>query len=614
MKRLLPKIVALFCLSLVSCSPRLIVRIDDIQKVVFKENTVYEIDRPWDLKGRTVAMPKNCTLFFKRKGSISNGIIEGNETKLQYSVPFVGDNISLRGCTIEGRSEIKDSDVFVTVKHCQNEIQTLFDISNGKRIEFTKGVYKDIEKIVINNSVDAHFNNSEIFLRWRSDYLAECFYMEPWKDLDIDYVKINDLKVTGRIDGIANGSISRRCIQLFYVSEVLLNNVTIDKFYGGPQEYDSDTRDLLDKSRIGTCAIAIMKYDKCTINHCRTNDINKEIFWCVPSNNPNNILYFTNNISTHSSELGSSSFLTLLDGRCVVKNNEVYNYNGSALNTFCYDSEIAYNKFYDGKRSIAIDLSEGRMYRTKNVYVHDNYCLNTRGLLAAFGEDIRIKNNKWINQTVRCGERCIVITILTRGQRTAEGKYVGCENNPENHAGSMNIVIESNECVNEVIGKEYEVRFACVYGVNISFSNNHLTNLNVPVVQLVEGTDFVFKSNRLSKSNEGYYAELLINKGKDITINNNSFSRNCITGEMFYTVHVMTGIGRLTYRSNSINIEDTSQNNGRIYVPCYVQDCSNLSQADLFFDRKVNIARVETRLDQPHIRLRTNIKDGFFNK
>lgn len=595
-------------MSLVSCSPRLIVRIDDFQKVVFRENTIYEIDRPWDLNGRKVAMPKNCTLIFKRKGSISNGIIDGNGTKLQYSVPFIGDNVSLSGCTIEGGSIIRDSDVFVTVKHCQNEIQTLFDISNGKRIEFTKGIYKDVEKVLINNSIDAHFNNSEIVLRWSHDYLAECFYMEPWRDSNLDYVKINDLKVTGRRDGIANGSVSRRCIQLFNVSEVLLNNVTIDKYCGGPQQYNSNASDLLDKSRIGTCAIAIMKYDKCTINHCRTNDINKEIFWCVPNNNPNNILYFTNNISTHSSKSGSSSFLTLLDGRCVVKNNEVYNYNGSAFNTFCYDSEIAYNKFYDGKMSVAIDLSEGRMYRTKNVYVHDNYCLNTRGLLAAFGEDIRIKNNKWLNNTVQRGERCIVITVLTRGLRTAEGEYVGCENNPENNEGSMNIVIENNECINEVNGKEYEVRFACVYGANISFSNNHLTNLNVPVVQLVEGTDFLFRRNRLSKTNEGYYAELLINKGKDITITNNSFSSNRIVGEMFYTVHVMTGIGRLTYKSNSINIGDSNQhNNGRIYIPCYVQDSSNLSQADYYIDRKYNSTNVKTGLDISKVMIRSNI-------
>ena len=174
-----------------------------------------------------------------------------------------------------------------------------------------------------------------------------------------------------------------------------------------------------------------MYYNKCVINNCRTNDISNEIFWCVPNTNPRNITYFTNNISTYSKPNGSSSFFTILDGRCVVKDNEVHNYNGSAFNAFCYNSEISYNKFYDGKRSVAIDLSEGTMYRAKNVNIHDNYCFNTKGMVAAFGEGIEINGNHWTNDVLQNGKNIFVVNISTRGKREKNGRYVGCSNNPE---------------------------------------------------------------------------------------------------------------------------------------------------------------------------------------
>lgn len=63
------------------------------------------------------------------------------------------------------------------------------------------------------------------------------------------------------------------------MSDEVLEIITIDKYYGGPEEYKSDASDLLNKSRVGTCAIAIMRYVRCVINYCTTNNINKEIFW-----------------------------------------------------------------------------------------------------------------------------------------------------------------------------------------------------------------------------------------------------------------------------------------------------------------------------------------------
>lgn len=602
-------IASLLFFLLSGCATGAYVSVDDLKKGKVGENAICRINKSWNLEGEIVELPHNCTLLFEKGGVIKNGTIKGNETKIKYSVPFIGEGVTITGCAVSDKRVIRDYEVFVDVQHTQYEIQTLFNISGGIRLDFSPGTYENVERIVISGDVDADFKNSTIRLKRDKNYLAECFYMQPWVDNHVNYVRIKNLKIVGEDKGFSGKTVSRRCIQLFYVSEVVLDNITIDKYYGGPEEYKSDASDLLDKTRVGTSVVAIMKYDKCTINNCRTKDINKEIFWCVPNNNPANITYFTNNESTNSSKSGSSSFFTLLDGRCVVKNNKVLNYNGSAFNAFCYDSEIAYNKFYDGKRSIAIDLSEGTMYRARNVDVHDNYCLNTKGLLAAYGEDIRIKSNTWKNQEVQTADRCVVLTVVTRGERTADGKYVGCENNPEQGIGSTNITIENNVCANEVPGKGYEVRFACVYGDVISFSNNQLTNLNVPVVQLVEGSGFIFKRNTLLKSKEGHYAELLVNKGSDVSVTNNSFSRNHIAGEMSYTVHVMKGEGKLTYKANRINTDSYNLNKNRVYVPCYVQDNTDLEQAEYFVDDKLKGTKIETKLDKARIRVKTNIVD-----
>ena len=265
-----------------------------------RENSIYKITDQFDLQGREIILPRNCTLIFDG-GRIKNGTIVGNNTIIKYPKPFIGDSLSINNCKIEGKRVVKDTDVFLNVSHTQDEIQTLFNISDGTRIEFSKGVYTNIEKIHINNNVEANFNNCDIQLFYDSNHVGECFYMEPWVDKKIDYVKLSNLTIRGQNKGFRGASSSRRCIQLFYVSEVVLENITIDKYYSGPSEYEKDYRDLSDKSRIGTSAIAIMQYDKCIINNCTTFDVSREIFWCVPNNNPHNITYFTNNKSAFSS-------------------------------------------------------------------------------------------------------------------------------------------------------------------------------------------------------------------------------------------------------------------------------------------------------------------------
>lgn len=593
-------------LLLSSCATGAYVSSDDFLNGRLKENMKYEINSIVDLKGTTVAIPSNCTIQFKKGGLITNGNIIGTNTVINYEAPFVGSSASIQGCKIEGRKVIKDKDVFVTVRHTQSEIQTLFDISGGKRLVFSTGEYHNVDRIQINGNIEADFNKSTIRLLKDSISIGNCFYMEPWVDNDIDYVKIKNLNIEGKRRGLTGATKSRRCIQLFHVSNVVLDNVNIDGFYGGPDELKKDGSDLVDKTRIGTSAIAIIMYDKCNISNCNINDISKEIFWCVPNNNGNNLTVFINNKSNCTSENGSASFLTLLDGRCVVKDNEVYNYNSSAFNLFCYDSEIANNKFYNGKRSIAIDLSEGTMYKSRNVYVHDNECFNSKGLLRAYGEQLRIINNRWTNTKPNTGKQFAIISIITRGERTSDEVYIGNENNSTQYIGTFDIVVDGNIFVNRSLGDEAEIRGALLYGDDVIFSNNVLEGLNMPVVQFVEGEKFIYQKNIINKSKKGKYPELLVNNGVDVTVSNNKFYQNISNGRNNCTVQLLKAEGSLIYKGNMVQKESTSYDQ-LIYVPCFIMDYNRLESAEIYVEGMNSDIRMETGLPSSLFRLKTNI-------
>ena len=578
---------------------------DSFHKNSFQDNTAYIITEAIDLKGKTIIFPQNCTLIFKNGGNIKNGTIVGNNTKIEYNCPFIGEDLVLKDCTIKGKRKIKDSEVFLTVSHTQYEIQTLFNLSDGIRIVFSKGVYKNIEKVEVNNNIEANFNNSTIQLYYNKEYVGECFYMEPWIDKHIDYFKINNVRIIGQRYGLSGSKKHRSCIQLFYVSEVVLDGVELDKFYGGPDDYKTDESDLQDKSRIGTSAINIIHYDKCIIKNCITNDISKEIFWCVPNNCPHNITYFLNNKSTCSTSSGSASFFTIIDGRCIVKNNEVHNYNGSAFNAFCYDSEISFNKFYDGKRSIAIDLSEGTRYRAKNVYVHNNECFNTKAMLYAYGGGIKVVNNRWLNTKEQAGKRIYVITIASRGEREKGRYYIGSDNNPEQDTESREIYIAKN-IINNFSDNRIEIRAALLYGVDIAYSNNNMLGLNAPVVQLDEGRQFNYTRNTIKDSKPGKYAELLINNVYDVKIDGNIFGSNCFDNEKRFTVQILKAKGKLSYNNKGV-INDSHINNSKLYIPCLVKDDTELKQAEVFVSGVSKEIRMSSGIKNNLI-LKTNIK------
>lgn len=66
------------------------------QQMINKPNTIYEIQYDFDLNNQEITIPEGCVLDFKG-GSLSNGILNGNNTNIQSYPIFILHNIKIKG-------------------------------------------------------------------------------------------------------------------------------------------------------------------------------------------------------------------------------------------------------------------------------------------------------------------------------------------------------------------------------------------------------------------------------------------------------------------------------------------------------------------------------------
>ena len=67
------------------------------QAQVVKPNTQYIIRSSFDLGGSVIRVPEGCTLSFRRKGKVSNGVIVGSNTKITGDVKQIFRNTIVSG-------------------------------------------------------------------------------------------------------------------------------------------------------------------------------------------------------------------------------------------------------------------------------------------------------------------------------------------------------------------------------------------------------------------------------------------------------------------------------------------------------------------------------------
>lgn len=482
---------------------------DNLKRILKKKDRRFVIQYDHDLRGKTIKVGKNCELYFLG-GSFRNGSVVGNTTTITYSYPFHGKNVNFRGCRIVEKSFIRDVDVFTAVSHTQNEIQSLFDLSDGIPISFSQGEYYDIHRVEINNCIDVDFNNSVIHAQVTNKKSSTIFSRGVDKrNSPLGFVHIKNLIING---GIELNDIRQKlpenkptpCIELFSVKDVVLDNVDITQFNPGTEDSTYLTpsyRDIYENYLVALMYGVKAKVTNCDISYCVD-----EGFKFAPAIDSTNFIEFTNN----SSRNRYWTFLEVADGRCLVKDNVVEGASSSAFNLFCYDSEICYNTFKNSIRGCAIDLSEpadgGGAYRSFNVTIHDNKCYNYPQLLEMWAGNIDIYNN-YVDGIIiqKANSAGCIIRMLNKYTEFNEKSFMPPFNNP---CGQEDITKNIN-IHNNTFDGEYKV--GIVLGSRLSTK--------------AEGENIIISTNKFldtRNKNPDFYPALLF------YVNNIRFTDNTI--------------------------------------------------------------------------------------
>lgn len=406
----------------------------NLKRILKKKNRHFIIQYQHDLNGKTIKVGKNSVLEFDG-GSFQNGTVNGNGIRLTYNRPFFGERLTIHGCRIIGKGVIKDVDVFTVVHHTQSEIQNLFDLSMGLPISFSEGTYRDVNTVLIKNNIEADFNNSTIYA-YVTNKKSSTIFSRGKENINepLEYVHINNLLING---GISISEIKQKlpenptspCIELFYVTDVVLDNVDVTQFNPGTEDAKYMThsyRDVYENYLVALMYGVTARVANCDVSYCLN-----EGFKFAPAINANNFIEFTNNTSQNR----FWSFLEVDDGRCMVKGNEVEGASSSAFNLFCYDSEVCNNVFKNSKRGSAIDLSEpangGGIYRSYNVSIHDNKCYNYPQLLEMWAGKVDVYNN-YIEGIIipKTNSAGCIVRMLNKYTEKTEWRFKPPFNNP----------------------------------------------------------------------------------------------------------------------------------------------------------------------------------------
>lgn len=411
-------------------------------------NTIYEIRYDFDLDEATVTIPTGSTLRFVG-GSVTNGTLSGQNTKLVFDAPFVN------GATLSGtfftEQDVKDDEIFKDSTYDTRRISSLFAIQSPvQKVFFSKHTYSDVETIAVSRNMDVDFGGSTINMKLDSGEIPITFLSMTESTNRavsanvLDFVKLRNVTIVGNTDYEYNGTASpgysgkyRRAIQLFKVSDVLLENVTLTNYVIGTNNSPEGLPDAGIYRYINK-AIVVWGYDKCEVDGFVCHDCHADnIIFLVPNLNENNMALVHD---CHSYD-NFTGLLAIYDGRCRIYGNTVSEFDSSAFNAFCYSSEIYSNRFFNGKRSSAIDLDEDGAYKAYDVKIYDNLCVDMPICgITVCGSDITVLNN-----SISGNGETTAINGIGVSLPKAEGLQLGSTvNNPLTGNVFKNIAILNN--------------------------------------------------------------------------------------------------------------------------------------------------------------------------
>ena len=364
---------------------------------VTRKDVVYVIQHSFNLRNKTVTIPEGCTLIFNG-GSIKNGSLVGQHTNLEYNKPFL-NFVTLRGSFICDTVPV-DSDIFIDKIYDTGRIRSLLCIyGKENRVVFSKNTYKNVETIRLTRNVDIDFSGSTIKLRLEQGGLPNSFiFTEERKANDksfLDSFKLKNATIIGNEAFEYDGTVwpktlhrgnYRRCIQLFKVDEVDIDNVRFEYVEAGTSgDYHKDARERYELS-----VVAVMYYNNARINACELHDcFGDNLIRLVPNVTADNMAI----VSNCTSYRNYTGLVSITDGRCKVFENSCKDFNSSAMNLFVYESDIYNNYFENSLRSDCIDLSEDGTRVVHDVNIHDNTGVDIGVFCSVCGDRINVYNN-----------------------------------------------------------------------------------------------------------------------------------------------------------------------------------------------------------------------------
>lgn len=397
------------------------------------ERNWYRLDGDVDLHGTTVILPKGVTLDC-RNGTVRNGTIKGVGNKVVYSTSFLGEGVSVKGCFVDDNM-LHSASVLVKNTFSDQDIHNVYGLAKvGSTIVFEKGVYKDITQIDIDKSITLDFSGATIEAALDQYGLSSPVFLTPAEDGPrLKQVTIRNVAIDGRIPfyGLDSGAGPRRnAIRLINIKNVTLENVAIRNFRYGTNGYYA--KDVKKRHMAGVCTI--MDYTNCTIQNCSLSKNTGEGFYLVPEKNKRNYLLFKGN----SCQNNYGTLLTLVDGRCLVEDNELNYFGLSGMNVFCYNSIIRNNRFRGGERFNCIDITENGLYWPRNVEVYGNEAEDCEGFIMAAGKNISIERN-----ICRNPRSAFALTIFGYSPTTKDSKqYLIQENTGD---GKTIVTVKDND-------------------------------------------------------------------------------------------------------------------------------------------------------------------------
>lgn len=370
------------------------------QRMFSKEDTVYTIRENYDLKGNEITFPKGCVLRFEG-GCLRNGTIIGKQTTLQYDNPFL-NNVLVKG-EFETNKVPMDTEIFIDSNYNGNRIKSLMNIYGvDEKIIFAANEYSDVEAIELKRNIDIDFSGSILRMKLDSYGLPDIFIYVNEKDETsgsyLDFFKLSNVTIIGneqfKYDGTLKPATThngphRRCVQLFKVDEVIIDNVNFYHIEVGTQ---GDYHMLL-RQRYELSVVSIMYYNHAIVNGCTLHDCTGDnLIYMVPNVRDDNMAVISNCRCFRN----YTGLVLIHDGRCKVYGNDCVDCNSSVMNLFCYDSEV-YSNHFENTYTDCIDLSEVGRITSHNVKIYDNTANGIADFCGAWGKDIYVYNN-----TIKC--------------------------------------------------------------------------------------------------------------------------------------------------------------------------------------------------------------------